>query len=68
MIRTVFPTPIRNYATIALSAYRSVQGPVLREYYDGRVAIDTGHGKMTGHPLNRPTRAPIWMPILGLGF
>ena len=44
MIRTVFPTPIRNYATIALSAYRSVQGPVLREYHDGRVVIDTGHG------------------------
>ncbi|MCV2447527.1 MULTISPECIES: hypothetical protein [Paracoccus] len=68
MIRAVFPTPIRSYATIALSAYRSVQGPVLREYRDGRVMIDTGHGPMTGQPLNRPPRAPSWMPILGLGY
>ena len=57
-----------GYATIALSAYRSVQGPVLREYRDGRVMIDTGLGPMTGRPLNRPPRAPGWMPILGLGY
>ncbi|WP_199258615.1 hypothetical protein [Paracoccus binzhouensis] len=68
MIRAVFPTPVRNYATIALSAYQSVQGPVLREYRDGRVMIDTGSGPLTGLPLNRPPRAPSWMPILGLAF
>ncbi|WJS83731.1 hypothetical protein [Paracoccus sp. TOH] len=68
MIRAAFRTPARPYATIALSAYQSVQGPVLRQYRDGRVMIDTGNGPLTGLPLNRPTRAPGWMPILGPAF
>jgi hypothetical protein len=69
MISAIFPTPVRNYATIALSAYQSVQGPVLREYRDGRVMIDTGHGRLTGRPLNRPSRSVAgWMPLLGLGY
>lgn len=73
MIRAIFPTttfpaPTHSYATIALTSHQSAQGPVLREYRDGRVVIDTGHGKMTGVPLNRPPPVPLWMPLLGLGY
>ena len=55
--------PTREYATIALSAYRSAQGPVLREYMDGRVVIETGNGHMIGQPLNAPARPPIRTPL-----
>ncbi|WP_288948362.1 hypothetical protein [uncultured Paracoccus sp.] len=68
MIHAVFSKPDQGYATISLSDHQSVQGPVLREYHDGRVVIDTGNGHMTGLPLNRPPRSPVWMPILGLAF
>ena len=56
-------SPTREYATIALSAYRSAQGPVLREYMDGRVVIDTGNGHMVGQPLNALPRPPIRAPL-----
>ena len=62
------PVAQRQYATIALSPYRSAQGPVLREYLDGRVVIDTGNRQLTGRPLNAAPRAPIWMPIFGSLF
>ena len=69
MIHTVIPARDGNFATIALSAHQSAQGPVLREYGDGRVMIDTGRGRMVGRPLNRPARASAgWMPLLGLGL
>ncbi len=68
MIHAIFPKPNRGFATIALSAHQSAQGPVLREYRDGRVVIDTGRGQLTGLPLNRAPRAPVWMPIFGLAF
>ncbi|MFO1138773.1 MAG: hypothetical protein U1E41_06845 [Paracoccus sp. (in: a-proteobacteria)] len=58
----------RGYATIALSDYRSAQGPVLREYLDGRVVIDTGNGQVTGRPLNTAPRAHVWMPLFGNPF
>ena len=59
----------RSYATIALSDYRSAQGPILRQYLDGRVVIDTGKGRLTGRPLTAtPGPAPIWMPFFGSLF
>lgn len=66
MIR-LFPRPPQGYATIALSAHQSAQGPVLREYGDGRVLIDTGSGRLTGLPLNRRHEARTWLPLFG-GF
>lgn len=56
--------PLQGYATIALSAHQSVQGPVLRRYHDGRVVIDTGRGHLTGRPLGvGPVDAPVWSPL-----
>ena len=52
-------SPPLDYATIALSAYRSAQGPVLREYMDGRVVIDTGTGHMVGQPLSPRLGPPL---------
>ncbi|MFO1165955.1 MAG: hypothetical protein U1E55_12470 [Paracoccus sp. (in: a-proteobacteria)] len=61
-------SPPLDYATIALSAYRSAQGPVLREYMDGRVVIDTGNGHMVGQPLSPrlgpPLRAPLFAGLI----
>ncbi|MDF3855795.1 hypothetical protein ACDP63_15945 [Paracoccus sp. P2] len=68
MIHAVFSRPNRGYATIALSPYQSAQGPVLREYRDGRVVIDTGRGELTGLALNRTPSMPAWMPIFGLAY
>ena len=62
------PVAQRQYAPIALSPYRSAQGPVLREYLDGRVVIDTGDRKLTGRPLHAAPSAPIWIPIFGSLF
>ncbi|MDT1061717.1 hypothetical protein RM190_07590 [Paracoccus sp. CPCC 101403] len=57
-------TPLQRYATIALSAHQSVQGPVLRRYHDGRVMIDTGSGPVTGRPLGAgQVNAPVWSPL-----
>lgn len=56
--------PLRDFATIALSAHQSAQGPVLHRYRDGRVVIDTGQGRLTGRPLGLgPVKAPIWSPL-----
>ncbi|MFT4013408.1 MAG: hypothetical protein QM682_08385 [Paracoccus sp. (in: a-proteobacteria)] len=70
MIRFALPSaapeiaPPRAYATIAVSAHQSAQGPVLREYRDGRVVIDTGQGRLTGLPMGvRPVSEPIWSPL-----
>lgn len=58
-----------GYATIALSAHRSAQGPILHRYRDGRVQIDSGNGTLTGRPLTtdqfRPAaRAAVnWLPL-----
>ena len=68
MIHAVFSRPNRGYATIALSPYQSAQGPVLREYRDGRVVIDTGRGELTGLALNRTPSMPALMPIFGLAY
>ncbi|MTH78714.1 hypothetical protein [Paracoccus aestuariivivens] len=58
------PAPLRGFATIALSAYQSAQGPVLRTYRDGRVVIDTGRGHMTGRPLGAAqSTSAIWSPL-----
>lgn len=62
------PTPVKRYATITLSAYQSWQGPVLKEWRDGRVTIDTGWGELTGHPLTpepaaRKRGSRIWLPL-----
>ncbi len=64
----VTPTRHQEYATITLSDYRSAQGPVLREYMDGRVVIDTGTGRMIGRPLNAAPRNHVWMPLFGSPF
>jgi len=61
MIHTIFSRPSRGYATIALSPYRSAQGPVLREYRDGRVMIDTGCGPLTGRPLGQMQPRNGWL-------
>ncbi|GEK67010.1 MULTISPECIES: hypothetical protein [Paracoccus] len=68
MIRAIFSKPSCDYATIALSPYQSAQGPVLREYHDGRVVIDTGRGQLAGHALNRSPGMPVWMPLFGLAY
>ena len=47
---------------------RAGLGPVLREYLDGRVVIDTGNGQVTGRPLNTAPRAHVWMPLFGNPF
>ncbi len=58
------PAPMLAYATIALSPHQSAQGPVLRQYRDGRVVIDTGRGRLTGRPLGSgPVEAPVWTPL-----
>ncbi|WP_245155765.1 hypothetical protein [Paracoccus ravus] len=58
------PEPQPSYATIALSAYQSVQGPVLRRFHDGRVMIDTGRGRLTGRPLGvERASLPVWSPL-----
>ncbi len=64
----VTPTRHQEYATITLSDYRSAQGPVLREYMDGRVVIDTGTGRMIGRPLNAAPRNHVWMSLFGSPF
>ena len=57
------------YATIALSAHRSAQGPDLRSYRDGRVVIDTGRGHLTGRPLaSEAPELPVWTPLLFVGM
>ncbi|WP_313348956.1 hypothetical protein [Paracoccus sp. (in: a-proteobacteria)] len=68
MIHAIFPKQNRGYATIALSAYQSAQGPVLREFCDGRVMIDTGRSQLTGRPMNQPPQKPAWMPVFGLAY
>lgn len=58
------PAPVQTYATIALSAHQSAQGPILRTYRDGRVMIDTGQGSLTGRPLAAgPVPATLWAPL-----
>lgn len=58
-----------GYATIALSRHQSAQGPILRQFRDGRVQIDSGNGIVTGHPLNAeapcpaPRPAANWLPL-----
>lgn len=71
MIHAAFSAPAQpaGYATIALSRHQSAQGPILRQFRDGRVQIDSGNGILTGHPLTtgetRPTvRAAVnWLPL-----
>ena len=63
------PVAQLGHATIAVSDYRSAQGPILRQYLDGRVMIETGHGRLTGRPLTAlPRPVPIRMPIFGSPF
>ena len=58
----------RDYATIALSRHQSAQGPILREFGDGRVVIDSGFGEITGRPMKDRASyvSPnLWMPLFG---
>lgn len=41
-----------GYATIAVSGHQSVQGPITRHHWDGRVTIDTGRGEVSGYPMS----------------
>ncbi|MFV0301169.1 MAG: hypothetical protein ACK5IP_09880 [Paracoccus sp. (in: a-proteobacteria)] len=60
------PTAPYGYATIAMSDYRSAQGPILRQFLDGRVMIDTGDSRLTGWPLSAdPVLMPVRMPVFG---
>lgn len=53
-----------RYASIAISTHQIAQGPVLREYRDGRVCIDLGGRQITGQPLNsQRNAAPVWLPL-----
>lgn len=57
---------IPEYATIALSRHQSAQGPVLREFGDGRIVIDSGFGEITGRRMNTEAERAIpslWMPL-----
>ena len=56
-----------GFATIAVSGHQSIQGPILRELWDGRVTIDTGNGQITGYPmtLRRDQREQGFIPMFG---
>ena len=49
-----------GFATIELGAHQSAPGPVLRRFRDGRVTIDTGDRKITGHPLGGTAPRGWW--------
>lgn len=43
--------PAADWAAIELSRQASAQGPIVRRYPDGRVAISTGCGEVVGMPV-----------------
>lgn len=57
----------QGFATIAVSGHQSIQGPILRELWDGRVTIDSGNGQITGYPmtLRHDQREASFIPMFG---
>jgi len=56
--------------TITLSGHISAQGAKTSEHADGRVTVDTSHGKLTGWPVGRilkGTLSAAALALLGLG-
>lgn len=43
--------PPMDWAAVELSRRASAQGPIVRRYPDGRVAISTGCGEVVGMPV-----------------
>lgn len=52
-----------GFATIEMGTYQSAQGPVLRRYRDGRVTIDAGDRKVTGHPIGGSAPRGWWSSL-----
>lgn len=52
-----------GFATIELSGRQSAQGPVLHRFRDGRVTIDAGDRKITGHPIGGAAPKGWWASL-----
>ena len=63
--RPTLAHPTLGWATVAIGAAGSAQGPVLKRFRDGRVTIEAAGRKITGLPVGGSTPRGWWGSLTG---